>query len=159
MLQGPSVLLGSHTLLRRGDLCGTCNHLAWVLLDTNCSCSLLLAELHKPKCRTRKVLFCLTDMTKLELNYNYKTSTAKDDVKLLEWCEIAGIARKFRELVISVCEGGHLSVHLPKKWISYCNNEKRVSTNILSISYFCFDSYFPDFKPVSATLSAAEQKW
>lgn len=90
-------------------------------------------------------------MTKLELDYNYKTSIAEDDVK-------TGIARKFRELVISVCEGGHLSVHLPKKWISYCNNEKRVSTNILPISYSCFDSYFPDFKPVSATLSAAEQK-
>lgn len=38
-------------------------------------------------------------MTKLELNYNYKTSTAEDDVK-------TGIARKFRELVISVREGG-----------------------------------------------------
>lgn len=66
MLQGPSVLLGSQAFLRRGDLCDTCNH--WVLLHTSCYCSLLLPELHKPKCRTRKVVSCLTYLWRQNLN-------------------------------------------------------------------------------------------
>lgn len=82
-------------------------------------------------------VFWLTDRTKLELNYNCKISAAEDDVSQRKQ-ELLGSS----ELVISVCEGRHLSVHLPKKWIPNCNNEKRVSTNVLSISPFVLTVVF-----------------
>lgn len=82
MLQGPSVLLGSHAFLRRGDVYDTCNHCV-----SSTPHQLLLFPIASWTTQTKMqnkesgFLSHISVKTKLELNYNYnKTSTAEDDV-------------------------------------------------------------------------------
>lgn len=82
MLQGPSVLLGSHTLLRRGDLCDTWNHSV-----SSAPLQLLLfpdaswTTQTKTQNKESGFLSHISERTKLELNYNNnKISTTEDNV-------------------------------------------------------------------------------
>lgn len=82
MLQGPSILLGPHTFLRRGDmwqlesLCVSSTPHQLLLLPTAS-----WTTQTKTQNKESGFLSHLSVRTKLELNYNYnKISTAEDDV-------------------------------------------------------------------------------